>query len=93
MSTDWRSAGQRWLEHQAAKKAAGQKRAWIKRGRSDKLAWQDLSAGQRSNTDEVNTTGEAPSPCVSIGSGTRDDPQDYDEAFVTDPSRYVRFFK
>ncbi len=31
---DWWSAGQRWLEQEALKEAAAQKRAWVKKGRS-----------------------------------------------------------
>jgi len=36
MSSDWWSAGQRWLEQEAAKEAASQRRAWTKAGRSEK---------------------------------------------------------
>ena len=36
MSSDWWSAGQRWLEQEASKEAASQKRDWVKRGRSAK---------------------------------------------------------
>jgi hypothetical protein len=36
MSTEWWSAGQRWLERQASKEAESQKRAWVKGGRSAK---------------------------------------------------------
>jgi len=36
MSSDWWSAGQRWLEREASKETASQKRDWVKRGRSAK---------------------------------------------------------
>jgi hypothetical protein len=36
MSSDWWSGGQRWLEREAEKMAASQKRTWVKRGRSAK---------------------------------------------------------
>jgi len=34
MSRDWWSPGQRWLEQEALKESASQKRAWVKSGRS-----------------------------------------------------------
>ena len=36
MSTDWWSAGQRWLEQQALREADAQRRSWVKSGRSAK---------------------------------------------------------
>lgn len=36
MSTDWWSAGQRWLEQQALREADAQRRSWVKSGRSVK---------------------------------------------------------
>ncbi|HSX23281.1 MAG TPA: hypothetical protein VLE97_10960 [Gaiellaceae bacterium] len=67
MSTDWWSAGQRWLEQQALKESAAQKRAWVKAGRSAKTFRYDPPEWHRDAVAALGRNDEETFKAIKLG--------------------------